>query len=188
MQLTYIREWKFSVLRREIWQSKYLKMAVRCAEINPPFLSIDSIKSLFGDWLHWKPPSALDYSCTVPISFFTVQRYGHLFHYTVRCKAGTSETTLSFFFSPLIRKILCSDSRASIWVLGIAPNIPQISVIVLVHFSRSVFLPININIRVSWNQKAAPLSKNYLHGFQPPDNTHTYCFFIVFLQLAQGGL
>lgn len=126
MQLTYIREWKFSVLRREIWQSKYLKMAVRCAEINPPFLSIDSIKSLFGDWLHWKPPSALDYSCTVPISFFTVQRYGHLFHYTVRCKASTSETTLSFFFfSPLIRKILCSDSRASVWVLGIAPLSPD---------------------------------------------------------------
>lgn len=101
-----------------------------------PFLFIDSIKSLFGDWLHWKPPSALDYSCTVPISFFTVQRYGHLFYYTARCKAWSLNIRDHPFF---LRIMLCTDSRTSVWVLGIA-LLFQISVITLVvPFWRSVF-------------------------------------------------
>lgn len=114
-----------------------------------PFLSIDSIKSLFGDWLHWKPPSALDYSCTVPISFFTVQRYGHLFYYTARCKAWS----LNIRDHPFLRIILCTDSRTSVWVLGIA-LLSQISVITLVIPFQDQFSPIKIKMHVHeiWKQ------------------------------------
>lgn len=115
-----------------------------------PFFSIDSIKSLFGDWLHWKPPSALDYSCTVPISFFTVQRYGHLFYYTARCKARSPNIR----DHPFLRIILCRDSRTSVGVLGIA-LLPQISVIALVVPFQDQFSPIKIKMHVSWNLKTS---------------------------------
>lgn len=109
-----------------------------------PFLSIDSIKSLFGDWLHWKPPSALDYSCTVPISFFTVRRYGHLFYYAARCKA----CSLNIRDHPFVRIILCTDSRTSVWALGIAP-LSQISVITrVIRFQDQFFSPVKIWMRV----------------------------------------
>ena len=110
-----------------------------------PFLSIVSIKSLFGDWLHWKPPSALDYSCTVPISFFTVQRYGHLFYYSARCKAWS----LNIRDHPFLRIILCTDSRTSVGVLGIA-LLSQISVITLVVPFQDQLPPIKIKMHVSW--------------------------------------
>lgn len=116
-----------------------------------PFLSIDSIKSLFGDWLHWKLPSALDYSCTVPISFFTVQRYGHLFYYTARCKAWN----LNIRDHTFLRIILCTDSRTSVWALGIA-LLSQISVITLVIPFQDPFSPIKIKMCVSWNLNTTP--------------------------------
>lgn len=114
-----------------------------------PFLSIDSIKSLFGDWLHWKPPSALDYSCTVPISFFTVQRYGRLFYYAARCKAWS----LNVRARPFLRIILCTDSRTSIWVLGIAlPSTDKPYQSCRSPFKIS-FLPIKMGMHVWWNQE-----------------------------------
>lgn len=132
-----------------------------------PFLSIDSIKSLFGDWLHWKPPSALDYSCTVPISFFTVQRYGHLFYYTARCKAWS----LNIRDHPFLRIILCTDSRTSVWVLGIA-LLSQISVITLVIPFQDHFSPIKIKMHVSWNLKTTLQSE----VIQPVFSSLSYCF------------
>lgn len=132
-----------------------------------PFLSIDSIKSLFGDWLHWKPPSALDYSCKVPISFFTVHRYGHLFYYTARCKAWS----LNIRDHPFLRIILCTDSRTSVWVLGIA-LLSQISVITLVVPFQDQFSPIKIKMHVSWNLKTTLQSE----VIQPVFNSLSCCF------------
>lgn len=111
-----------------------------------PFLSIDSIKSLFGDWLHWKPASTLDYSCTVPISFFTDMGIYSITLQGAKPGAWTSETTL------FLRIILCTDSRTSLWVLGIA-LLAQISVITLVIPFQDQFSPIKIKMHVSWNLK-----------------------------------
>lgn len=109
--------------------------------------------------------------------FFTVQRYGHLFYYTARCKAWD----LNIRDHPFLRKILCTDSRTSVWVLGIA-LFSQISVITLVIPFQDPFSPIKIKMCVSWNLNTT-LKWNDSTIFQLPvalfcastdDNAHHY--------------
>lgn len=135
MQLTYIAGWKFSIHQGEFseWISK--NGSILCRNQSP-----------FSPLIPLKAFLEIDYTESLPPLWITVAQFqSHFLQskdmgiYSITLQgakpgAWTSETTL------FLRIILCTDSRTSIWVPGIA-LLSQISVITLVIPFQDQFSP-----------------------------------------------